>query len=221
MSGRWSSCCCGSSACGPVVIQRMIGDRETLGTFVDPPTNHFLIDQIFDASGVLAFLRPHCGQILPGGDPFHIEDFEAGGPWPVAGGITEDLPTPDRNYSYIGVYRTRVKNSNPFVAEYVTAALMRIYGPAIGSIGYYEGREIPPESGNDPGQANGIWDLVSVETAEPATDGYIEVTPDEPRAIGTPPPFAVSVTRTYAVFFPGVDPEFVPATWTSPKTFPV
>jgi hypothetical protein len=199
----------------------MFGARETLGTFVDPATDHFLIDQTFDADGDLFLLRPHCGHIQPGGDPFNISDFSGTPPLWIIGGVTIGAPTPDRDYTFIGVNRERVKNRTPGSVEYVTAALMRIYGPAIGSIGYYHGREIPPESGNDLGQQDGIWELVGVDLAEPATDGYIDVTPDEPRAIGTPPLFGNSVTRTYVVFFPGIDPEFVPSVWSSPKTFPV
>ena len=217
MSGRWSSCCCDSS-CGPVVIQRMFGDRETLGTFEAAP-EHFLVDQFYDTAGANVDTRRYCGHIRPGGDPYFIQATSTDSPNSYIGGADATGFQEDNLYTYIGVLRRRAKAQ---FFEYIAEAKMRIHSPAIGTIGYYKGTDLGTAGGYDLGQTFFPMELVSTEVVEIATDGYVDVVPLDPEAIGSVNPFSSGEeTFSLAIFFPGIDPEFVPSTWDTPLKFPL
>ena len=99
---------------------------------------------------------------------------------------------------------------------------MRIYHPAVGTIGYYAGTDLGMAGSYDKGQFPTPLNLISTDVCEPPADGYILVAPPDPEAIGTVNPFTFGAeTFTWAVFFPGIDPEFVPTVWSNTQGFPI
>lgn len=184
-----------AGVCGPVVIQRVMAFGPIVPAFGDHP-EYFLTDQIYDVAGALVFLNQYCGRIMPGGDPFEIIT-PPGSNLPVGktGGLSDANPQVDNLYTFIGVLNQK---RGGFPGE--ENGRMRIHHPAAGTVGYYN-----YAAGGD----FEVLELTSYDHVEPVAGGYIDIEPDAVDLPTTPFEFAGS----YALFFPGIMPEFLPDPW--------
>jgi len=214
MAGLFSQCCeCGS---GTAVIQRITQAAENFTSDFGSFPAVFFADEVYNTGGSLVAAYEHPGEIMPGGDPFRIEVIFVPGAHPPtipAGGQENANPQSDEMYTYLGAQRTH--QTNGLGTHVWQNSKLRIHHPAFGSVGYYTATDNAEVSGYDRGQSQGTWELTSVDWIEPSEDGYIDVSPNAPRDFGSLQPGVAVSVFSFAIFFPGVDTEFVPATWTS------
>lgn len=224
MAGLFSQCCeCGS---GTAVIQRILQYAENFTSDFGSFPTVFFADEIYNTGGSLFAAYEHPGEIMPGGDPFRIEVIyipSAQIPLYPIGGAENANPQSDDLYTYIGAQRFhQIGSSGTHLWQ---NSKLRIHHPALGSVGYYVASENPEVSGYDRGQSLLTWELTSVDFIEPPVDGYIDVSPNAPRDFGSLETGIPVSVFALAIFFPGVDTEFVPSTWTSvgseSKVFPL